>query len=159
MKKATLYLLMLTLFSWVAVSCSKSEGEAPQTDPRDAWVGNYSEVINGSITVNIPGAPMTLPFSDTGSFRIEKGSATNRIIRVDGDTLQTGGTINGNQVTFDAVTETVVETGMTMTMTATATGTLSGSTLTSTTNLNGTASMSGLTLPVTGSATSVATKK
>lgn len=159
MKKASLYLLMLAMFSLVAVSCSKSEDETPATDPRDAWVGNYSEVINGTITINIPGQPMTVPFSDTGAFRIEKGPATNRIIRVDGDTLQTGGTINGNQVTFDAVTETVVESGMTMTMTATASGTLNGTVINYTSNLNGTASMAGLTIPVTGSMTGVATKK
>lgn len=159
MKKASLYLLMLAIFSMVAVSCSKSEDETPATDSRDAWVGNYTEVINGTITINIPGQPMTLPFSDTGAFRIEKGPATNRIIRVDGDTLQTGGTINGNQVTFDAVTETVVESGMTMTMTATASGTLNGTVINYTSNLNGTASMAGLTIPVTGSMTGVATKK
>jgi hypothetical protein len=73
--------------------------------------------------------------------------------------MQTGGTINGYQVTFDPVTETVSEQGMTYTATATSSGTLNGKILTYTVNITGSTSMSGITIPITGTINGVATKK
>jgi hypothetical protein len=160
MKKATLFLVLAMTLSWALISCSKSESEPePQTDPRDAWVGNYTETFTGSMVINIPGMPMTIPISDTGSFRIEKGPATNRIVRVDADTMMTYGTINGNQVNFDPRTETSDSMGMVSTITATGSGILNGKVINYTMNLNGSASMSGILIPITGSVAGVATKK
>lgn len=158
MKKVSIYLFLALAFTWTLTSCSKSDSE-PETDPRDAWVGNYSEIYTGSITINIPGQPMTIPISDSGSFRIEKGTAANKIVRIDSDTTQTTGTINGNQVTFDPVTETAEEQGAIITTTGTASGSLNGNVMNYTMNITGSAAMMGLTIPITGSVTGVATKK
>lgn len=157
MKKLTILMTFVLVASMVFMGCKKDE--EPTVDPRDAWVGNYTEVLNGTMTINIPGQPMTVPFSDSGSFRVEKGSAENRIVRIDNDTTRTGGTINGNQVVFDPVTETVEEQGMVITTTANASGTLNGKVVNYSVILSGSAVMAGYAIPITGTITGVATKQ
>lgn len=160
MKKLTIFVTLIVFTSALFMGCSKSESDPePVTDYRDAWAGSYTETINGTMTINIPGQPMTFPISDTGSFRIEKGTSINRIIRIDNDTIETGGTINAYQVTLDPKTETVAEQGMIITATATGTGTLNGKVFTYTVNITGSASISGVPFPITGIVYGVATKK
>jgi hypothetical protein len=158
MKTKFSLLMIIAVMAIMANGCKKSESAAPVTDPRDAFVGSYTEVLNGSFTVTINGQAQTSPINETGSFSIEKGSSENRIVRVETDKTRNEGTISGNHVQFDPMHINGTQSGMTLTYIANVGGNLSGNILNYTMNMTGTVYYQGASFPMTGIITAVATK-
>ena len=148
-----LIIAMIIIFG----GCKKSETE-PVIDPRDAFVGNYNESVNGSMTITVNGQAETSPVNSTGSFSIEKGSSESRIVRVETDGTRYEGTISGNHVQFDPMHVSGTQNGMTITYIADVSGNISGNVLNYTMDITGSVYYQGATFPLTGRVASVATK-
>jgi hypothetical protein len=159
MKRTITFLTIIAVIAVMFSGCKKDSADAPVTDARDQYVGSYTETLNGTMTVTVMGVPQSTPINTNGTFTIVKGSAANRIVRIDIDSSRTEATISGTHVQFDPIQETYTENGMTMTITSDVSGTLSGNVLNYTITMSGSAVLQGMTFPLTGSINGVATKQ
>jgi|GEM_PF-6298856 len=150
MKKIIFFLFIATA---AFTSCKKD------TDDRDAFVGTYTETLNGSITFTINGTNYTEAVNDDGTFTIEKISTTNKVARIDGGGSYEA-TVSGNSIVFDTMYENeTTDDGIDLQMTLNVEGVLSGITLNYTMLVTGTGYYNGYAFPISGTITSVATKQ
>lgn len=156
--KRKLQLLIIVAFLGVFVSSCKKDEEVAPIDQRDQWIGTYVGETNGSITLTMAGEATTQPLNGPVSFEIKKGSNTNEIVMVE-DTDSVKGVINGSNVTFDPITTDQVQDGVTIQMTANTTGTFSGNVFNYKMIFTGQGEYLGISFPIEGIATAVATKQ
>lgn len=160
MKKTYLFLIV-TLLSVFILGCSKDDEEADNnpTYNIEDWLGHYKGESNGEITLTYEGQTQSEPIETDMEFDIEKGSQSNQIIMTDefGDSVS--GTISGNKVTFEELSETMTLDGISMVLYNNMTGTFNGSSITIVQKISGTATYLGIEMPVTGTVTTVAEKQ
>lgn len=157
MKRKLHLLVVLALLGVFVSSCEKDEEVAP-LDQREQWLGSYVGETNGSITLTMAGQTSTQPLNGDVSFKIEKGSNSNEILMVD-DSVTVKGIIDGSNVTFDEMTTEQVQDGVTIQLIANTTGTLSGNVFNYKMIITGQGEYMGISFPIEGIATTVATKQ
>lgn len=156
--KRKLHLLIIVAFLGVFISSCKKDEEVVPVDQRDQWVGTYVGETNGSITLTMAGQTTTNPLSGPVGFEIKKGSNSNEIVMVE-DSESVRGVISGSNVTFDPITTDQVQDGVTIQMTANTTGTFSGNVFNYKMIITGQGEYLGISFPIEGIATTVATKQ
>lgn len=157
MKRKLHLLVVLALLGVFVSSCEKDEEVTP-VDQREQWLGTYEGETNGSITLTMAGQTSTQPLNGDVSFKIEKGSNSNEILMVD-DSVTVKGIIDGSNVTFDEMTTEQVQDGVTIQLIANTTGTLSGNVFNYKMIITGQGEYMGISFPIEGIATTVATKQ
>lgn len=150
-KLASIIFVIAVLFS----ACSKAE-----IDVRDAFVGTYSETITGSMNFTALGQQITMPLNSEENFTIEKATANNEVYRIsDGESIT--GIINGNKITFSAISVSSDEDDLELTLNIEMSGSLNDNILICTGTITGTGKIivASETFPITGSITSTAVKQ
>lgn len=153
MKKLIRITMFLAVAAMTFASCEKDNDD----DPRDQFVGSYTSVSSGTMSMTIGGQKIPdVPLAGTDIFTISKaGDANKVIVKSNGESTECN--VSGNKLTYsEPFAES--EDGMVLSGTMNVEGVLSGKTLTFTQKATGTISgeMSGtFTLNVT----EIATKK
>lgn len=158
MEKLSKIMLILFVATVGLVSCSKEE-----VDDRDAFVGSYSVKVTGYITMAIDEFTYTVPFDETGSLDITKVGNDLSLVKVSG-LYNANANISSSSILIDSesMTQTVTEEGETMIMTVITDherGFLNGDVITFTTKISGNAVYSGISIPIFGTLSNVATKQ
>ena len=116
-KFLTLLLVGVSFFS--LQSCSKDDETQVAQDPRDQYVGTWSRISNGSLTLFQSGQSVgTVPINENGPVTISKSGSNSLII--DGKTY----TVNGNNLTSPPTPVTENANGVVIVATENSNGTL-----------------------------------
>ena len=120
MKKLKFLTLLLVGVSFFSLqSCSKDDDPQVAQDPRDQYVGTWSKVSTGSLTLFQNGQSVgTVPINENGPITISKSGSNSLII--DGKTY----TVNGSNLTSPPTPFTENANGVVIVATENSNGTL-----------------------------------
>ena len=97
--------LLATLVTLLFVACDQKNTPTTTTtaDSRDKFVGEYSYVATGNVSINLGFSTLDIPLNDEGTFEITKGESENEVL-ISGYGTSIPAVVSGNQLILESTT-------------------------------------------------------